>query len=242
MNVLAIGNSFSMDAVRYLHRIARAAGVQLNVANIYIGGCPLERHYRNMLSGERVYELQYNGEATGFKVSLDEALLNRSWDVVTLQQASHHSTDSETFLPYISALCDHIHRCVPKAKVCLHETWAYEDDCPRMKNMFGYDRYDEMLADVKSAYHSVYEALDFDGMIPSGELFGALLSSGVEKVHRDSFHASFGLGRYALGLLWFRMLTGKTVSDNSFSDFDEPVSDEEIEIAKACVDSIAPMF
>lgn len=238
MNILAIGNSFSMDAARYLHGIARAAGVNLNIVNLYIGGCPLEKHYRNMLSGERVYELQFNGEATGFKVSLDEALLNREWDVVTLQQASHLSTKLESYEPYIERILDYVRECQPKAKVFLHETWAYEDGSPRLMSMFGYERYDEMLADVKATYYSVYDRLDFDGIIPSGELLGLLLRSGIEKVHRDTFHASLGLGRYALGLLWFRVLTGMTVSDNSFSDFDEPVSDEEISVAKACVESI----
>lgn len=242
MNILAIGNSFSTDATRYLHRIAKAAGVKLNVVNLYIGGCSLERHYRNMLSGERAYELQYNGEATGFSVSLDEALLNREWDVITLQQASHLSTKSETFLPYISALYYYVRKCAPKAKICLHETWAYESGSLRLKDLFGLDRYDEMLADVKRAYSDIYEALGFDGMIPSGELLGELLSSGIDEVHRDGYHASLGLGRYALGLLWFRMLTGMAVSDNSFSDFDKPIPDREISIAKACVDSIAPLF
>ena len=70
MNILAIGNSFSQDATRYLHQIAAADGVTLHVANLYIGGCSLEHHYRNMLSGERAYELQYNGQLTGFQVSL----------------------------------------------------------------------------------------------------------------------------------------------------------------------------
>lgn len=240
MNILAIGNSFSMDAARYLHGIARAAGVNLNIANLYIGGCPLDKHYRNMLSGERVYELQFNGEATGFKVSLDEALLNRKWDIVTLQQASHLSTNRESYEPYIERLLDYVRECQPKAKVYLHETWAYEDGSTRLMNMFGYEHYDEMLADVKAAYYGVYESFVFDGLIPSGELLSLLLRSGIEKVHRDTFHASLGLGRYALGLLWFRVLTGMTVSDNSFSDFDEPVSDEEISIVKACVESFSP--
>ena len=44
MKVLAIGNSFSEDATRYLHDIAKADGVALEVANLYIGGCPLDRH------------------------------------------------------------------------------------------------------------------------------------------------------------------------------------------------------
>ena len=53
MDILAIGNSFSTDATRYLYGIARAAGDNLQVTNLYIGGCSLEQHYRNMLSNER---------------------------------------------------------------------------------------------------------------------------------------------------------------------------------------------
>ena len=50
MRVLAIGNSYSQDATRYLYGIARAGGVDVKVVNLYIGGCSLSRHYRNMLS------------------------------------------------------------------------------------------------------------------------------------------------------------------------------------------------
>ena len=107
MKILAIGNSFSVDATRYLHDIAKADGVRLAAANLYIAGCPLDLHYRNMRSGERAYELQYDGHMTGFSVSLDEALLNRSWDVVTLQQVSSRSFDPTSYQPYISALADH---------------------------------------------------------------------------------------------------------------------------------------
>ena len=99
MEILAIGNSFSQDATRYLHQIARAAGEKLNVTNLYIGGCSLERHYRNMLSGERAYQLESNGVKTGFPVSLEEALWNRKWDVVTIQQVSSQSIDAETYRP-----------------------------------------------------------------------------------------------------------------------------------------------
>ena len=48
LQVLAIGNSFSGDATRYLHGIAEADGVGLEVTNLFIGGCSLERHCRNM--------------------------------------------------------------------------------------------------------------------------------------------------------------------------------------------------
>lgn len=44
MKILAIGNSFSQDATRYLQDIAASAGENLFVRNLYIGGCSLEMH------------------------------------------------------------------------------------------------------------------------------------------------------------------------------------------------------
>ena len=84
MNILSIGNSFSEDATRYLHRIAKRGEAEINNVNLYIGGCSLERHARNMHSEKPSYEIQYNGENTGFYISLKDALLNRHWDYATL--------------------------------------------------------------------------------------------------------------------------------------------------------------
>ena len=43
------------------------------------------------------------------------------------------------------------------------------------------------------------------------------------------------IGRFSLGLVWYRSLTGNDVQNIKFCDFDEPVSHREIEIAKKCV-------
>lgn len=238
MNVLAIGNSFSQDATRYLHQIAEADGVTLHITNLYIGGCSLERHYRNMLSAERAYELQYNGQLTGFKVSLQEALLNRPWDVVTLQQASGYSMDVDTYFPYIVDLYAFVKKCVPKAKILIHQTWAYEDGSDRLYNVAHFDTAAEMFAAVEQAYAHAHATLGSDGIIPSGKLLRSLLDNGIEKVHRDTYHASYGLGRYALGLLWYHCLTGHSVSENDFHHFDEPIPEDHIRIAKKCVASL----
>lgn len=66
MNVLCIGNSFSQDATRYLHQIAEAAEDALKVVNLYIGGCPLRRHYNNILEDAKAYAMEFNGVNTGF--------------------------------------------------------------------------------------------------------------------------------------------------------------------------------
>ena len=237
MNVLAIGNSFSEDAVRYLYGIARADGKQITVANLFIPGCPLDKHYRNMLSDSRAYELQINGHRTGFSVSLSEALLSREWDVVTFQQASHKSFNKDSYVPYITELAAYVRKCCPKTKIYVHQTWSYEAGSNRLFNIAKYDTPENMLSDVKAAYSFAAKSIDAYGIIPSGELFAKLLESGIEKVHRDTFHASLGLGRYALGLLWYSTLFTKCVSENSFCDLDEEIGEEQMRIVKSCVDS-----
>ena len=241
MKVLSIGNSFSADATRYLFDIAHADGVTLETANLYIGGCPLDLHYRNMLSGAKAYQLQYDGHMTGFFVSMDDALLNRGWDVVTLQQVSSRSFDTASYSPYIRALAEHVRACQPTAKLLIHQTWAYEAGSDKLLLTAGYDTPENMLADIRTAYSEAAAEIQADGIIPSGELMGKLLEHGIPKVHRDTYHASYGLGRYALGLLWYRMLTGASVAGNTFCSFDEPVSEEAQQIARACVDAFAPL-
>ena len=242
MEILSIGNSFSRDAQHYLHRIARADGVTLNSFNLMIGGCPLSTHYRNMLSEERAYKLDANGVPTGFPVSIKEALLNRNWDVVTLQQASPLSPKYKTYQPYLNALAEYVRTCVPKAKIAFHRTWAYQAESPRLASLFGYEKAADMFRDIVSATEQAAADLNADLILPCGDVFMEMLERGVATVHRDMHHAHLGIGRYALGLTWYAVLTGRDVTENTFSDFDVPVSEEEIRIAKECVMEIAPNF
>lgn len=232
MNVLAIGNSFSQDAMRYLHKIAVADEIELTTVNLMIGGCSLYTHYKNMLKDEKAYRLEHNGEDTGFYVSLKEALLNREWDVVTLQQVSHKSIDYETFQPYLDEISEYVKKMVPRAKQFLHQTWAYEQDSDRLCKELGYKKQEDMFNDIKVSYGKAAESKNIIDVIPSGEVFQQLIAEGINKIHRDTFHASLGLGRYALGMLWYKKLTGDDITNNSFCEFDEPVSCDDIAIVK----------
>lgn len=242
MNILTIGNSYGDDSQRYLHQIARADGVALNAVNLFIGGCSLARHHRNMLSELPEYVLCCNGMSTGFKVSIKEALLNRDWDVVTLHQASHYSTDYGTYQPYLNNLAEYVRRLVPKAKLAINQTWAYEQDSSRLNDMMGYSDQADMFRDLAAAYRKAADEVSADIFIPSGEVFQALLASGIKKVHRDTYHAALGVGRYALGLTWYAMLTGKEVRDNTFADFDEEITPEQIETVKKCVTEVTRKY
>lgn len=228
MNVLCIGNSFSRNSSKYLHAISS----DITVVNLYIGGCSLERHFRNMHTGDKAYELQVNGVSTGFFVSLDEALLNRPWDVITFQQASHFSVKFDTFEPYLSELSDYVRTLCPKAKQVIHETWAYEDGSDRLTNLMGYKTHAEMYADIEKAYEKATLSIDADMKIPSGKLFSRLVEKGL-KLHLDTYHAN-SLGEYALGLLWYKTLTGKSASDIEFTVTDN----ETTRLVKETVDSL----
>ncbi|MBQ4641576.1 MAG: DUF4886 domain-containing protein [Oscillospiraceae bacterium] len=242
MNILSIGNSFSQDAQRYLHQIAKADCEDIHCFNLYIGGCPLSFHHSNIHSEERNYTLEMNGSSTGFNVSLTEALLNRDWDVITLQQVSTQSPNYKAYQPYLDGLVEYIRQLVPKAKLAVHQTWAYEQGSVRLHEELGYGDYKQMLFDIIKAYQTAAEHIGADYIIPSGEVFGAMLENGIEKIHRDTFHASLGLGRYALGLIWYKILTGNDVLENTFCDFDEEVSAEQIAIAKKCVNEVANRY
>ena len=49
LRILAIGNSFSQDAVEQnLYEICAAAGQQVIIGNMYIPGCSIDKHVRCM--------------------------------------------------------------------------------------------------------------------------------------------------------------------------------------------------
>ena len=95
-----------------------------------------------------------------------------------------------------------------------------------------------MFKDIEAAYKKAAKVVSADIIIPSGELFQMLIKEGITHIHRDTFHASYGIGRYALGLLWYRSLTRNSVISNTFADFDEEIEQDNIEIIKKCVENI----
>lgn len=235
IHILSIGNSFSQDAQRYLYDLARSEGVSIETANLYIGGCPLELHYRNMQGDIKAYSLEINGHSsTGFMASIKEALLAKSWDYVTIQQASCLSYKEDSYQPYITVLVNYIRTMCPKAKVLIHQTWGYETGSQRCLD-HGFQTYDEMFAGVKHCYAKAAGEAGADGIIPSGEALGYALQKGIKKVHRDTFHASLGVGRLIIAMTWYGYLTGNSIDQIGFTDLDEAVTDEEYEIAKAAV-------
>lgn len=226
MKVLSIGNSYSQDAQRYLHRLSVAAGEPISTVNLYIGGCSLERHDQNLQSGEKAYLYIYNGEETGMTVSLQDALEHCEYDVVTLQQASHYSHDYNTYQPYLDRLFAYVKQTQPNAKIMIHETWAYEDGCQRLMDKFGHNSAERMYAELHEAYAKAAEHLGVE-IIPGGTALRLAVQSGLTPIHRDTYHASKTYGRYLLSATWFMKLTGKRLDGVSLPSFDNDESIDE---------------
>ncbi len=239
MKLLSIGNSFSQDAHRYLHEVAKADGVDLKCVNLYIGGCSLSRHFINMNNDAKAYSFEFNGESTGIMVTIKEALQSDDWDFITLQQASHYSPSYDSYQPYLQELSKFVRYHAPKSKLLLHQTWAYEQGSEKLANM-NYFMQEDMFRDLELAYASAGKDINVDGIIPAGQCMQNLLANGIKKVHRDTFHLDFGVGRYAIALTWYGYLTSNNIEGNSLSDFDQPISEVEIMIAqKSAMEALA---
>lgn len=213
MKVLCIGNSFSADATAYLHQAAKSAGVELETYNLYIGGCSLERHWNHVVCKARDYLLEINGESTDRRVSIQDMILGQGgetpyWDVITLQQASHFSTDYGSYQPYLGNLTDWLSRHASYGELAIHQTWAYEQGSRRLTEEMGYEDPADMFRDIKQAYEKGARDCGIRMAIPSGQCFQDLLRDGIGRIHRDTFHALIPLGRYVLSLVWLAALTG----------------------------------
>lgn len=227
MKVLSIGNSFSEDAQRYLSRLAKHNGEDMFTVNLMIGGCSLQTHYEMMKSGENKYMLEINGEVTGNWVNMAQVVKGTKWDVITLQQASHYSFYYDTYMPYAKEIVDFVRENNPDAKILVHQTWAYADGSERLKTVAKLSSAKEMLDKIKICYEQMAKDINADGIIPSGVAIQKILDLGIEKIHRDTFHASLGAGRYLIALCWYKKIFDKDISKDTFNEFDEPVSEKE---------------
>ena len=83
------------------------------------------------------------------------------------------------------------------------------------------------------------EFLNTKAMIAIIALFMVIIlaAAGIA-LHRDTFHASLGAGRLALGLLWYAKLTGNGIDDIDGIDLDAPETAETLATVKACVNRV----
>lgn len=216
LRVLAIGNSFSVDAAeQYLHSVADGAGQSIVIGNLYIGGCSLDRHFDNITNDKPDYsyrKIGADGRAdTVPDCTLRQGLLDEPWDVITFQQASHFSGQYETYshLPELISMVRDIVGEHPR--FLWHMTWAYSTDSEHsgFKN-YGTDQLQMYEAIVDVAKQIMNENKELTGIIPCGTAIQDARTSEIRaagrELTRDGYHLDRRLGRYIASCTWFGVL------------------------------------
>lgn len=229
LRILAIGNSFSSDAVdQNLYELFLDAGYTVVIGDIAATGSSLEDHWKRACSQEKAYS--YTKIADGKSrvladVDLDTVLLDEAWDIVTLQQASAYSDRYETYLPFAKDLARYV-ASKTRAKLVWHQTWSYggvafENETDRTQlSMY------EAIAD---ASRKVAEEAGFASVIPTGTAVQMARRQLGDVLNRDFLHLELTYGRYLASCTWFEALTGKSVIGNGY--YPDTVAEER---AKLC--------
>lgn len=217
LKVLAIGNSFSVDAMEHLYTIAKAEGVsEIVLGNLYIGGCPLNQHADNIKTGEAAYKYYKNttGEwaVNPQYVSLLQGLQDEQWDIITMQQSSGNSGLTDTYQPYLDELIAFVNenKTNPEAKLFWHMTWAYQSDSTHVPFAnYGNNQNSMYLGIVNALQKSVEPVNAFEKTLPVGTAIQNARTSFVgDTLTRDGFHLS-DLGRVIAAYTWYAVIDGQ---------------------------------
>ena len=237
IKILAIGNSFSEDAIeQYLHELADADGIETIIGNLFIGGCSLERHMQCVngnLPDYRYRKIGVDGVTKETpKCDIARAIADEEWDYVSVQQASHFSGDYTTYQPYLSQLVAYVKAHTKKdVKIVFHQTWAYAQN----SDHGGFKRYGnsqkQMYDAINGALKQVIKDIHPDVIVPSGTAIqNARTSSIGDNMNRDGYHLNLLYGRYTAACTWFQAIFKRSVVGNSYTP--EGVTAEQKTIAQ----------
>ena len=224
LRILAIGNSFSQDAVeQYLYELFDAAGQKVIIGNLYIGGCSLERHWGNTSNGKTDY--YYRKIVDGVKneranTSLLYGVQDEQWDIISLQQASGVSGQWDSYNPYLGNLIAWLRENAPKKdfRLAWHQTWAYASSSTHSAfPNYGSDQM-TMYGAIVSCVRNALANNDFDILIPSGTAIQNGRTSYLgDSFNRDGYHLETTYGRYTAACTWFEAISGESVVGNTYA-------------------------
>ena len=236
VRILAIGNSFSQDAVEQnLHELAAADGIVAIIGNAYIGGCSLERHVNNSRTDAPAYayrKIPADGIRTERKgARLSEILADEQWDYVSFQQASPLSGQFSTYEEFLPELYGYVKARVPEdVKFMMHQTWAYSQDSGHsgFKN-YGKDQM-TMYKAIVDAYDRAARLVGIKIIIPSGTAIQNARTSFIgDNMDRDGYHLDLLWGRYTAACAWYEKIFGNVLR-NSYAP--QGLTEDSVEVCR----------
>lgn len=227
LKVLAIGNSFTVDAVQDdLVPLAAADSIDLVVGYPYRPGTLLKEHL-NFLSGDSAVYTYRKATPAGAEPyrkhsTMKQAIADENWDWVIIQTNHTGGYDfDEEYLPYFDRLRDSISRYLTnpeKVKWGLYMTWAYDKDSKyRFFKHYDYDQA-RMFDNIVETTPRLLASTNVDLLIPAGTAIQNLRTSAAfgDRMNRDGYHMNLDHGRYTVACAWLEALTGRPVVGNSY--------------------------
>lgn len=215
MKILAIGNSFSVDAMEHLYAVAKAEGVQeIVLGNLYVGGCTLGMHLNYAQQDDPKYIYYKNTTGTWEKTeqsTLLQGLQDEQWDLITMQQGSAASGFPDTY-GMLDKLISYVNenKTNPDAKLAWHMTWAYQGNSTHKSFPDYGNNQQTMYMSIVNAVQKVIVPNDaFSMVLPVGTAVQNARTGHLgDTLTRDGHHLN-DMGRLIASYTWYAMLDGQ---------------------------------
>lgn len=225
--VLAIGNSFSNNAMTYLYEIADNYGVEnIVLGTLYIGGADLSQHANYALSNRDAYEYIKNNN--GIKTSLKEksllyGLKDEDWDIIVIQQASGPSGKPDLYEPHLTNLLNYVNenKTNEDARIFWYLTWAHQANSTDADFSIYQSDQKLMYDSIINAYiEKVIPHKEITGLIPTGTALQNVRTSIIGDIlTSDGYHLSGTHGCFIAGLSWFKAITKFDISKITYRPY-----------------------
>ena len=216
VRVLAIGNSFSQDAVeQYLWELAQEAGVKMVIGNAYRGGQGFHSHWIDVTEANNTFEYRkvQDGRRTNRPHSaLADIITDEPWNYITFQQVSQESGLTTTFEPYLTELIQYTQglQTNPNAIYGYHQTWAYSHDSTH-GGFANYGNRQEVMYDsiCQAVQYATAMHPELSFVVPSGTAIQNARTTYLgDNMNRDGYHLDLKMGRYTAACAWLEAITG----------------------------------
>lgn len=232
IKILAIGNSFSEDALdNHFRDLCREAGKEVIVGNLVIGGCPISKHWNNVRTDSAAYRYRFmdvDGNITNRdKTRFSEVIGTQDWDYVSFQQASHDSGKFETYADLDSLILHVDEKLPPKTRLIWHQTWAYAPQSNH-KAFAQYERDQKVMyySIMAASYRTYARQKLLNLFIPSGTAIENARDMTADRdFTRDGYHLNTTTGRYVAACAWFESIFRINVETMHYTPKNLPLQD-----------------
>lgn len=240
-SILFIGNSNCSKFTDELVELAKAAGIELVVANLYISGCSVEKHVYQMEYGlpYTQYTVRENGQViiTEETTSMQDAVNERQWDAISLQQhydplnAANINIAKHQTNKYAKTIYDYLKKQQPQALLFWQQMWAFQLGFPGKE-----DATEDKRIETVEKQQAIHEVIRLNARqvchenqayrVPVGDAWqlaradariGHTLSNIDTLGKTDYIHdGEVGGGQYLNACVWFEMLMQQSCIGNTF--------------------------